>query len=458
MPKQAGKILIIDDNEELLIAFRLALIPYFSEVRTISTPNQIPKLTEKETFDVIVLDMNFTAGINMGNEGLYWMSRILETDPDAAVVFITAYGNVELAVKAIKEGATDFIEKSWDKSKIISTILSAYQIRKSKLQIKSLKSKQRHLVEKEDQEFNFCPYASAGMKEVMQIVEKVAGTEANILLLGENGTGKEVIAREIHRRSKRSDEIFVSVDLGSISVTLFESELFGHVRGAFTDALTDRAGRVEIASGGTLFLDEIGNLPLSLQTKLLSVIQRREIIRVGSSIPVPVDVRIICATNLPIYQLADEAQFREDLLYRINTIQIELPPLRERQEDIPYLTQFLLEKYARKYGKDRLQITEPAIKKLQKHYWKGNIRELMSSIEKAVILSEEKTLRPKDFILSGMSLNKERESEDFDLERNEKEIIEKALQRFGSNITTTARKLGVNRTTLYNKMKKYGIE
>jgi len=457
MSKTEGKILIIDDNEELLVAFRLTLGPYFNEIRTASSPSQIPSILEGETFDVILLDMNFTAGLNTGNEGFYWMKRILEADSEAAIVLITAYGNVEVAVKSIKEGATDFIQKSWDKDKILSTILSAYQIRKSKLQIRTLKSKQKHMVEKDDQEYNFCPSQSGAMQEVMRILNKVAPTEANILLLGENGTGKEVIAREIHRKSNRKDEMFVSVDLGSISENLFESELFGHAKGAFTDARTDRTGRLEIACGGTLFLDEIGNLPLSLQTKLLTAIQRKEIIKVGSNKTIPVDMRIICATNSAIYNLADEGRFREDLLYRINTIQIELPPLRERQEDIPLLANFFLEKYSRKYRKANMQISQLALNKLQKHYWKGNIRELMSTIEKAVILSEVQILKPGDFILSGIASTQTEDIQEYDLIKNEKQVIEKALRKFGDNLSLTAQKLGVNRTTLYNKMRKYGL-
>lgn len=457
MSKTEGKILIIDDNEELLVAFRLSLEPYFNEIRTASSPSQIPSILEGETFDVILLDMNFTSGSNTGNEGFYWMKRILETDSEAAIVLITAYGNVELAVKSIKEGATDFIQKSWDKDKILSTILSAYQIRKSKIQIKTLKSKQKHLVEKEDQEYNFCPSQSGAMHEIMRILSKVAPTEANILLLGENGTGKEVIAREIHRKSIRKDEMFVSVDLGSISENLFESELFGHVKGSFTDARTDRTGRIEIASGGTLFLDEIGNLPLSLQAKLLTAIQRKEIIRVGSNNTIPVDIRIICATNSDIYNLADEGRFREDLLYRINTIQIELPPLRERLEDIPILSNFFLEKFSRKYGKSNMEISQLAMNKLQKHFWKGNIRELMNTIEKTVILSEAQLLKPVDFVLAGIASTKTEDIQEFDLMRNEKQIIEKALQKFGDNLSLTAQKLGINRTTLYNKMRKYGL-
>jgi len=457
MPKSEGKILIIDDNEELLVAFRLSLAPYFSEIITASNPGQIPSLIEKETFDVILLDMNFTAGINTGNEGFYWMSRILEVDSEATIVLITAYGNIELAVKAIKQGATDFIQKSWNKEKIVSTILSAYQIRKSKIQIRALKSKQKHLVEKENQEHYFCASKSVTMQEVIRTVSKVAPTDANVLILGENGTGKEVIAREIHRNSLRKEEIFVSVDLGSISENLFESELFGHISGAFTDAREDRTGRIEIASGGTLFLDEIGNLSLSLQMKLLTALQNKEIIRVGSNKLIPVDIRLICATNSPIYRLVDGGRFREDLLYRINTIQIELPPLRERQEDIPLLANYFLEKYSKKYGKKNMMINQLALNKLQKYIWRGNIRELMNTIEKAVILSETQVLKQGDFMLSGVSSLNEKDNEEYDLEKYERQIIIRALKKFNNNISLTAQKLGINRTTLYNKMKRYGL-
>jgi len=458
MLKSKGRILLIDDNEELLVAIRLILSPYFAEVKTLSNPNQIITIIEKDPYDVIILDMNFTAGINTGNEGFYWMNQILKIDPEATIIFITSYGDIELAVKAIKGGATDFIHKSWDKDKILSTILSAYQIRISKLQIKTLKSKQKHFLERENHGFNICPVESYRMKEIMKNVDKVSATDANILILGENGTGKEVIAREIHRKSNRHDEIFVRVDVGSISENLFESELFGHVKGAFTDAHTDRAGWFEVASGGTLFLDEIGNLPLSLQTKLLSAIQQKEIVRIGSNKSCPVDIRLICATNSPIYQLTDEGLFREDLLYRINTIQIELPPLRERQEDIPSLVHFFLDQFSKKYRKGEIKINQTAMSKLQKHYWKGNIREMMNVIEKTVILCEDNLLKPNDFILSDSVHTKLSNVEDFDLEKNERQLIEKALLKFGNNISLTAKNLGVNRTTLYNKMKKYGLE
>ncbi|HKL09707.1 MAG TPA: sigma-54 dependent transcriptional regulator, partial [Bacteroidales bacterium] len=310
-----GKILIIDDNEELLIALRLFLSEHFLVIDTIKNPNLIPEYLRKNGYDLILLDMNFSAGVNTGNEGIYWMKQIKETNPSVSVVLITAYGDVELAVNAMKEGAADFIQKSWDEKKILSTILSAYNLQQSKVRIKNLEQKQKHLSERIDQKYSNIIGKSSVIKEVLQMVDKVAPTNANILITGENGTGKEVIAREIHRKSNRSDEVFVNVDLGAISENLFESELFGYVKGAFTDAKEDRTGRFEIASGGTLFLDEIGNLPVELQSKLLTVIQNKEIYRVGSNKPVPVDIRLICATNMDLDKMVQENQFRQDLLY-----------------------------------------------------------------------------------------------------------------------------------------------
>ncbi|UCG28156.1 MAG: sigma-54-dependent Fis family transcriptional regulator, partial [Bacteroidales bacterium] len=356
MQKTTGKILIVDDNEELLIALRMILSPHFGEIKTEKNPNLILSLIERESFDIILLDMNFKAGINTGNEGIFWMNKILEIDPDSTIVFITAYGDIELAVKSIKEGAADFIQKSWDQEKILSTIMAAYNLRQSKLEILRLKTKQSHLKEKIDRDYEFCTGESQIMQDLSRIIEKVAPTDANILIMGESGTGKEVIAREIHKLSARSDEIFVNVDLGSLSETLFESELFGYVKGAFTDAKEDKPGRFEIASGGTLFLDEIGNLTLPLQSKLLTAIQNRQVIRLGSNSPVPVDIRLICATNKPLFEMAEKGQFREDLIYRINTVQIEIPPLRDRPEDIPQLANFFLRNFREKYHKNDLVI------------------------------------------------------------------------------------------------------
>lgn len=458
MSGKEGSILIVDDNEELLIAYDIFLSSHFKTIKTLADPNGLPSLLRESKFDVILLDMNFTAGINTGNEGLYWMNKILELDRDASIILITAYGDVELAIRAIREGASDFVLKAWDREKILSTILSAYQLSKSKREIRRLESKQRHLMDRENSAYDFCRGSSDKMKEVLYTVDKVAPTDANILLLGENGTGKEVLARDIHRKSLRSDEIFVSIDVGSIAENLFESELFGHMKGTFTDASEDKPGRIEIASGGTLFLDEIGNLPLSLQAKLLSVIEKKELTRLGSNQAIPIDVRLICATNADIYQLCEDGLFREDLFYRINNIQIELPPLRERQEDIPALIHFFLERFALKYNKPGLSVSKLALHQLSRYPWKGNIRELRNIIEKAVLLSENRVLKPVDFESSYQLRAVETEEDDFNLEANEKILIGKALKRFGYNKKLTALELGINRTTLYNKMKKYGLE
>jgi two-component system response regulator HydG len=451
-----GKILIIDDNEELLIALKLILSPHFEEIVTKKNPNLIPSLILENTFDVILLDMNFSAGIQTGNEGIYWMNKILEQDSSATVVFITAYGDVELAVKSLKEGATDFIQKSWDEQKILSTVLSAFKHRLSKLEIINLRNKQEHLKEKLESNYNICIGNSPVMQEVFETIGKVAKTDVNVLLLGENGTGKEVIAREIHRKSNRANEIFVSVDVGTLSETLFESELFGYIKGAFTDANEDKAGRFEIASGGTLFLDEIGNLSLSLQSKLLSAIQNREIIRLGSNAPLSVDIRLICATNQPIAEMVDKGNFREDLMYRINTVQIEIPALRKRIEDIPVLSRFFLSQYMDKYKRHKLKLSPATLQTLQKHRWPGNIRELQHVIEKAVILTDSNVIEPENLLLQSRKILPDNPVV-FNLAENEKELIQTALEKFRGNISLTAKELGINRSTLYEKIKKYEI-
>ncbi len=454
MENKQGSILIIDDNEEMLLALKVFLAPHFVKIITEKNPNLIPSLV-KGNFDLILLDMNFSAGINSGNEGFFWMNEILKIDPQACIVFITAYSDVELAVKAIKEGAADFIQKSWDEKKTLSTVMAAYKLRKSKQEIHQLQSKQKHLTENLLKKHHFIHGSSAPILKIIETINKVSATEASILLLGENGTGKEVIAREIHQLSKRKDEIFVNVDLGAISESLFEAELFGHVRGAFTDAKEDRAGRFEIASGGTLFLDEIGNLPLHLQSKLLSVIQNREITRVGSDVTIPIDIRIICATNKDLYKMLDENSFREDLLYRINTIQIEIPPLRDRIEDIETLISHFLEHYTKKYNSRVVSISKPAIEKLKKHNWIGNIRELQHTLEKAVIMSEDIQLKASDF--SFRAKTKVTESDILNLAENEKLVIKKAIQQCFGNMSLAAQKLGINRSTLYDKIKKYDL-
>jgi two-component system response regulator HydG len=455
--KKKGKILVVDDNEEILVALRLFLLNHFELVNTEKNPEMIMPRMQKDSFDVIILDMNFKAGINTGNEGLFWLNKILDMDRTVSVVFVTAYAGIELAVNAIKQGAVDFIEKPWDDDKLLATVLKAFEIRRSKLEINRLRVKQEHLIENIDQEYDFFTGKAASMEKVYRAIDKVAATDANILILGENGTGKEIIAREIHRRSLRSKEVFVGVDLGSLSSTLFESELFGHVKGAFTDAREDRPGRFEIASGGTLFLDEIGNLTASLQSKLLSTLQGREVTRLGSNRPVQVDIRLVSATNRPVFELIEQGSFREDLLYRINTIQIELPPLRDRKEDIPGLLGFFLKKYLHKYSKPGFRIEKTAMEKLLKYSWPGNIRELQHMTEKAVIMGEGDTLRTEDFFMGSRLRHGNVNPETLNLEQLEKDAIVRAIDKNGGNISRAVKDLGISRRALYYKLRKYDI-
>jgi len=457
MPRKEGSILIVDDNNDLLIALRLILSRTFSTIDTLKNPNLILSALEKQVYDIILLDMNFKAGQNTGNEGIFWMNKILEKDPDSTVVFITAYGDVELAIKSMKEGAVDFIMKSWDEQKILSTLQSAYELRKSMMQVSLLKKKQAHLSAELEKDHSVCYCTSASMKELNSLVAKVAGTDASVLILGENGTGKEVVAREIHRLSRRKNEIFMKVDLGALPESLFESELFGHVKGAFTDAKEERDGRFVIASGGTLFLDEIGNLPPGLQSKLLSVIQNNEVYQVGSSIPKSIDVRIISATNMPLPKMIEEKSFREDLYYRINAIELEIPPLRKRKEDIPVLAEFFLKKYSDQYQKNGLKLSDRAMEQLILHPWPGNIRELEHSIEKAVILSEKGIISTFSFTPRIESEASASGSTSLNLEAHELKVIRQALREKQGNVSAAAKVLGINRSTLYQKMKKYGI-
>ncbi len=452
-----SKLLIVDDHKPVLKALTQLLEQEFEEVMAIANPNQIPSLIEEENFDVILLDMNFSAGINTGNEGIYWLNRILKTDPLAVVVMITAYGDVELAVKAMKEGAIDFVLKPWDNEKLIATLQSAYKLRRSKIEITNYQKKQSHLVEEIDKPFNQLIGSSPAFMKVLNEVGKVAKTDANILILGENGTGKELIAREIHRESKRSKELLINVDLGAITETLFESEMFGHVKGAFTDAKTDRTGRFEIASGGTLFLDEIGNLPLSMQAKLLTAINNKEIYKVGASKPMPVDIRLICATNKDVKSLVENNLFREDLYYRINTIEIILPPLRERKEDIEILAEHFLQEYATKYHKPLLRFNAKAIDKLHKYHWPGNIRELRHAVEKAVILTDSDIITQEDFLLTSPSKNAFISNKSMSFAELEKQAIINALENNQGNVLKAAKELGLARQTLYNKIEKYNL-
>ncbi|MEA3460620.1 MAG: sigma-54 dependent transcriptional regulator [Bacteroidota bacterium] len=458
MPRKEGSILIVDDNNDLLIALKLILARSFDRIDTLRNPNLILSTLEKHAYDIILLDMNFKAGQVTGNEGIFWMNKIREKDPKASVVFITAYGDVELAIRSLKEGALDFIMKSWDEQKILSTLLSAYELRKSRLEVNLLKKKQAHLTRELENNLSICHCQSAAMKEIDQMVAKVAGTDASVLILGENGTGKEVVAREIHHLSERRNEIFMKTDLGALPETLFESELFGHTKGAFTDAKEEREGRFVIASGGTLFLDEIGNLPQGLQSKLLSALQNNEVYPVGSSVPRSVDVRVITATNMPLQEMIAEKSFREDLYYRINAIEIEIPPLRKRKEDIPVLSEFFLKKYAEQYRKSGIVLSESALAQLKEHPWPGNIRELEHSIEKAVILAESDVI--SHMVLSPGSLSSTKQgltASTLNLEEHERSVIAQALREEHGNISATAKVLGINRSTLYQKMKKYGL-
>lgn len=456
MQKKQGSILVIDDNKDLLLGLKMLLSKHFAKITAKSSPNVIPSLLAEYTYDVILLDMNFSAGVNTGNEGFYWKNKILEHDPDACIVFITAYGDIELAVKAMKEGAIDFIHKSWDEDKILSTILSAYKLRQSKVEISKLKKQQKRLAASIPGDEFALQTGTPAMQKIYKTVSKVAATSANVLITGENGTGKEVIARLIHRQSMRKDKIFVHVDLGALNENLFESELFGHEKGAFTGADEAREGRFELADGGTLFLDEIGNLPLSLQSKLLSAIQKKTVVRLGSSTPIETDIRLVCATNKNLGKMVSEGSFREDLLYRINTIHLELPPLRERKEDIAPLAEFALNEFAGKYDRKGLKLSLKAHDKLLKYNWPGNIRELRHVIEKAVILAESNVIKPSELGLDAKA-KQTKHHDTYNLEENEKRIIAAALNRYQGNISITAKNLGINRTTLYAKMKKYGL-
>ena len=455
MARKEGSILIVDDNNDLLIALRLILSRTFTTIDTLKNPNLILSTLEKQAYDIILLDMNFKAGQNTGNEGIFWMNKILEKDPEATVVFITAYGDVELATKSMKEGAVDFIMKSWDEQKILSTLQSAFELRKSKMQVSLLKKKQAHLSAELEKDHSVCYCHSSSMKDLDKLISKVASTDASVLILGENGTGKEVVARDIHRLSARKNEIFMKVDLGALPETLFESELFGHVKGAFTDAKEERDGRFVIASGGTLFLDEIGNLPVTLQTKLLTVLEQRGIHRIGSGKQIPINIRLISATNQPVQQMVEKGTFRQDLLYRLNTIELLVPPLRERTDDIPLLANHFLEEATRKYGKSGLEISKKSMKQLQQYNWPGNVRELQNTLARAVIMSDYKQVK---FYLLGSTGSELSAQPSLNIEDNEKLLIRKALLTNRGNVTKAAFDLGLDRNALYRRMKKYGIQ
>ncbi len=455
---KVGKILAVDDNADILFALKLLLKLHVKLIRTLENPEELPRLLKEEDYDVILLDMNFTKDAISGKEGFYWLEKILEIDASAIVIFVTAYGDVENAVRAIKCGATDFVHKPWQNEKLLATISSAVKLRQSRMEVTNLRQKQSGLKAILDQPFSDFIGSSAEMQRVFATIQKVAKTDASVLILGENGTGKELVARALHRNSSRKDEVFISVDMGAITETIFESELFGHVKGAFTDAKADRAGRFEIASGGTLFLDEIGNLSLTMQAKLLTILERREVIRVGANKPKPIDIRLICATNMSLLDMISEDRFREDLLYRINTVEIQIPPLRDRGDDVVLLANHFLNIYSKKYKKNIREISSSTIKLLKKYHWHGNVRELQHALERAIIMTDDAILTPMDFHLSA-SHNKVDglELESYNLEEVEKSIIKKVLKKQAGNISMAAKELGLTQTSLYRKMEKHGL-
>jgi DNA-binding NtrC family response regulator len=459
MEQKHGKILIVDDNEDLLKAAKMFLKRHFNQVDIEKNPEAIPALMNNEDYDVILLDMNFTKDVSSGSEGYYWLEKILQLDPSSVVVLITAYGDIQMAVKAIKAGATDFVLKPWENEKLLATLFSAMRLRESRDEVENLKIKNHEINQALNDRFSEIIGQSSTMQKIFQTIDRVARTDANVLLLGENGTGKELVARAIHRNSSRKADSFVGVDLGSITETLFESELFGHKRGSFTDAKEDRAGRFEMANNGTLFLDEIGNLSMPLQAKLLTVLQNRRVSRVGANKETSIDIRLVCATNMPLYDMVKENRFRQDLLYRINTIEVEIPPLRERLEDIPLLATHFLKHYATKYEKTVNRISEGAMTRMNKHPWPGNIRELQHSIERAVILSNATVLQPEDFNFTQVTAKEECQLslEQYNLEEVEKLLIRKVLKKYNGNITQAASELGLTRSSLYRRLEKYGL-
>lgn len=458
MEKKSGKILIVDDNTDILFALKLLLKPHLELITTETNPQKITNHMAANQYDVILLDMNFSKDAISGKEGFHWLTKILETDPDAVVFLITAYGDVEKSVHAIKAGATDFIIKPWQNEKLKASIFSGIQLRQSRSKVSELKEKNKVFSQIIDQPFADFIGTSEGMQRVFNTIKKVAPTDANVLILGENGTGKELVARAIHRFSNRADETFISVDLGALSETLFESELFGHVKGAFTDAKNDRPGRFELASGGSIFLDEIGNLNLPFQSKLLTVLERRVVTRVGANTSKPIDVRLICATNMPLRQMAAEDKFRQDLLYRINTVEIELPPLRERQEDIPLLANHFAQLNSAKYKKNIGQLSSSVLKKLSAYYWPGNVRELQHVMERAIIMCDGDTLTEHDLSLSSQQPTSEELSiNSYNLDEIERNIIVKVLKTHGGNVSKAATDLGLTRTSLYRRMEKHGL-
>jgi len=447
-----GKILIIDDNEDVLFALNVLLTPYVEKVKVSAFPEKIERYMADFHPDVILLDMNFRSDAISGQEGFYWLENILKADPQAIVILMTAYADTDKAVKAIKAGAVDFVSKPWEKDKLLATLFSALKLKESQREVENLK-KQMEVLNTSETAYEIIGESDA-MKEIFDMIEKLSATDANILILGENGTGKDLIARAIYHHSPRAGKVFVSIDLGTIPDSLFESELFGYEKGAFTDAKKEKPGRMEAASGGTLFLDEISNLSLHTQAKMLTAIEKRMISRLGSNQSIPVDVRLICATNADIYREVENGHFRQDLLYRINTIELRIPPLRERGRDILLLTDYFLQKFNNKYKKQIKGITSDAKTKLENYHWYGNVRELQNVVERAVILSSGNKLNANDFMLQPSETKRKNEQESLNLEQIEQKAIEKALKHCGGNMNKAAELLGITRFALYRKIKK----
>ena len=449
---KTGKILIIDDNEDVLFALNVLLAPYVEKVKVSASPEKIEKFMVDYHPDVILLDMNFRSDVISGQEGFFWLEKILKADPQAIVILMTAYADTDKAVKAIRAGAVDFISKPWEKDKLLATLFSALKLKNSQREVENLK-KQMEILNTTETAYEIIGESDA-MQKIFDMIEKLSATDANILILGENGTGKDLIAKSIYHHSPRSGKVFVSIDLGTIPDSLFESELFGYEKGAFTDAKKEKFGRMEAASGGTLFLDEIANLSLHAQAKMLTAIEKRTISRLGSNRQIPVDVRLISATNSDIYREVENGNFRQDLLYRINTIELHVPPLRERGHDILLLTEHFLQKYTGKYKKHIKGITSEAKTKLENYNWPGNVRELQNAVERAVILSSGNKLSANDFILQRAEMKKKNETELLNLELIEQKTVEKALERSGGNMRKAAELLGITRFSLYRKIKK----
>lgn len=452
---QRSKILVIDDDHDVLLTARIFLEQLSFDVTVISDPRKIPGMLDKTRFDVILLDMNFQRGRTEGSEGLSWLEKIREYDPGAVVILMTAFGDVELAVKGIKAGAFDFILKPWQNAKLHASILSAIKLKETSREKEKFRNVAKALGDDGDKPFARILGESAAIRKLKETIRTVAPTDANVLILGENGTGKEMVARAIHRYSPRRDQVFFGVDMGAIPDTLFESELFGHQKGAFTGAAAEKPGRFELASGGTLFLDEIGNLPFAMQQKLLAVLEQRSIHRIGSRTAIPIDIRLISATNQPVNRMVTNGQFRQDLLYRLNTIELLIPPLRERTGDIPLLAAHFLREAARKYGKPAGEISKRSMKQLQQYSWPGNVRELQNTMARAVIMSEGNHLRiePPGSVHAG-AFNQET----LNLDDNEKSLIRRALLKHHGNVTRAAAELGIDRNALYRRMNKYGIQ